>query len=336
MISFYCHTPLPENLNERRALCHAARLLHKHQALTGQHLTFIANISPDHDFKLAARQLPQLDALLLGQNFVAILELKSYFDPIEAKHLNGRWYAVGKRARQPVLGGTHKNPYLQAKHTRPLWVAYLAELMPAITAEAWHHLQTFILFDPYLHPRSTINIPGTERKWLQFHSIGALPELIYSSPSEQLGLTNEAQHLLVDALGARPWDEIDHFLDTLTGYIHVLEPGQPLLRYPLPLWAEWTLGRSRSQPHHIRLRHARVSSTHLQLIAQRGGIKVVDLVSKNGTFLVDGETKTALQEGWLTDSQRLLLGGRDPQTAVQLWFEPLAVEGTPSSTQKTL
>lgn len=336
MINFYCHTPLPENLNERRALCHVARLLYKHHALSSQTLTLIANISPDHDANLAMRQLPQLDALLLSDNFVAILEFKSYFDPIEAKHLKGRWYAVGKQARQPVLGGAHKNPYLQAKHTRPLWAAYLAERLPLIPAAAWHHLQTFVLFDPYLHPRSTINIPGAERKWLQCRSVEALPELIYSSPSEQLGFTSQAQQLLVEVLGARRWVEIDRFLDTVTGYIHVLEPGQPLLRYPLPLWAEWTIGRSRNQPHHIRLYHARVSSTHLQLIAQPDGVEVVDLGSKNGTFLVDGEIKTALQGGRLTGTQQLLLGGRNPETAVQLWFEPLTMDNTTGSTQRTL
>ena len=111
-VEFYVHTGQIEDMNERRAICRMARVLESVSTNLPDLYLFIANIDPDKDSQLRAQgKLTQLDGLLLGPKAIAIVDFKNYFDPIEAKNLNGRWYVRTRQRRQRVKGGSHKNPY---------------------------------------------------------------------------------------------------------------------------------------------------------------------------------------------------------------------------------
>ena len=91
MLDFFTHSPI-DNMNERRALMRAARLLHERYGRDpDNHFAFIANIEPDRDPPLRPFQLNQLDGILLGRQLIAILEFKNYFQPIIGRQLSGPW-----------------------------------------------------------------------------------------------------------------------------------------------------------------------------------------------------------------------------------------------------
>ncbi|MCZ7674087.1 MAG: NERD domain-containing protein [Chloroflexi bacterium] len=113
---------------------------------------------------LSAKNLPQLDALLLGPEFVAILEFKNYFAPIQANYLDGKWKAIVQNRSQVVAGGGKRNPYLQARHAKKAWQLPLKDIVA-------NHLNAFILFHPYLHPDSKLPPLGQDNYWLRINGV---------------------------------------------------------------------------------------------------------------------------------------------------------------------
>jgi len=319
---------MPDNMNERRALCRVARLLHQNLNSEDQGVWYlVANIDPANDPVLGKANLTQLDGLLLGPKVAAILEFKNYFDPIDGQRLRGRWFTRGERGRQEVVGGSSLNPYLQAKQAKSAWVRHLGA--GPWRGKNWYSLHSFVLFHPYLHGKSTIAPLGRDHYWLTFRSIDDITELAFSSLAKELSFTpGEMQGVAFETLRARPWGDMDRLLAETIGDLCVLEPGQEIeRRYALQSFDEFTIGRAAEGENRIRLQSRISSRRHVRMEIQAQAIRIYDMNSKNGTYLrgrrVDSIGGVLLQAGDVVHV------GRQGDDACKLWFEPLEVPAGP-------
>ncbi len=321
--------------NETRAVFQIARLLTQAFPI-GQDKPFslICNIDPDQDPSLKTLGLPQLDALLIAPDFVAIIELKNYFDPIEGSSAKGAWNARTKKGRQRVLGGSKKNPYLQMKHMRSVWSSFLGDSLAAWPELNWRQLNGFLLFHPYLHPKSKITIPPEDDYYMQVGGVTDIARLVHTTASAQLNLNSAQAAALIGRLNVKPWKEIYTILSIPVGFIHVVEPDKPLVRHPIHQFDEWTIGRSTTQPHHIQLSHPKISGTHAKLTALEDGLFLDDLDSRNGIF--DEKGARIQQRAKLEENQLFYLGAPTSENGVQIWLEPIDPNKHAAPTRQTI
>ena len=191
-VEFYIHTKMPNDMNERRAITRVARLLYERYHHSPDLYILIANIEPENDPLWENERLTQLDGMLLGPGFIAILEFKSYYQPIIVEQLEDTWFTAG--VRTAVQGGSSPNPFLQGRYARWRWTNYLRdnchqimnELRQYDLDEAWQHLDVFLLFHPYLHPAS--KIPPLEEAgfWFHVHGVDDIKKLAYTTRSKRL------------------------------------------------------------------------------------------------------------------------------------------------------
>ncbi len=323
-IQFFIHTPLPDDMNERRALVRAARLLYQQFApRQDESWLLIANLDPTHDPAWQNLGLTQLDGLLLGQKAAVILECKNYYEPITAASLTSRWFA----GRQIVAAGSKNNlnPYEQVKKARSAWMRHLMAQKPEF---AWDHLGVFLLFHPYLDSKSKFPLLGQDHYWLQIDSIETIVQLANNTSSPKLSFSPEALPQLAQTLfHAQPWTDMETLLVSMMGYLHIQPPGREPYSYPLYRYDEWLIGRgqeSRQQATRmILLSDDRISRPHARIEVRQEAIRLYDLGSKNGTFRgnwrVEGESGVQLQPG-----EHIFLGSHEPEKAHHLWFEPLS------------
>lgn len=313
-VEYYLHTPILENLNEKRAFMRVAQLLQQRYGHSTTPFTLIANVQPEANSPLAG--LPQLDAVLLGPQFIAFLEFKNYFDPIQAHYLDGKWKTISHKKSQIVAGGTKRNPYLQARHARKAWQAFLDETLS-------QDLNTFILFHPYLHQDSKLPQLGKDNYWLRISSIENILELIFTTSSRKLSFSLSQQQIIAQKdFHAQPWLQLSGLLSQIVAYLHVFEPGQNPIRYPIYAYDDFTLGRSARQKHRVHLRSSSVSSAHAHIYTHDLKFFVSDLGSKNGTF-VNGIK--VLEPTQIYENERVLLGGTE-SNATAIWIQMLKPE----------
>lgn len=324
-IEFYLHTEMPEDMNERRALFRVARLLHQEYAdsLRG-HFALIGNIDPQQDRRFNRFSgLTQLDALLLGPRLAAIVEFKNYYDRIVGGE-RGPWYAYptarrGLRpARQEVRGGNAANPYQQARKAKEGWVQFLNQEMPGTS---WGRLQDFVLFHPWLHEGSDIQIMALDHYWLHFRSVETIVELVQANNTLQ-GVTLTAaqmQAVAQNALGAQRWVGLERTLTQRIGTLFVELDGVQT-GYPLGSYQEVTFGRGVTAGEHIPIESSLVSRYQARVVTQMEAVRLFDMGSKNGTWL-DGERVDTIIGRLLPPGAVVLLGGKGPN-AVRLWYEP--------------
>ncbi|MEM8859854.1 MAG: FHA domain-containing protein [Chloroflexota bacterium] len=317
-INFFLHSPLSDNMQERKAVLCAAALLQRHVGDLTAPYTLIANIEPTTEF--SKNQLPQLDALLLAPKFAAIIELKSYFEPVIANHLTGKWKTGGRKGSKVIPGGSQKNPFLQVKRARLAW-----------QEELNLQLYSFLLFYPYLHPDSKLPLLGPENYWLAWGGIDELKSHIISTAVRDFSLSQSAQQKIAkEVLGAQAWS-LSSVFETVLGFLHVVEPKKQLVRYPIRPFDTFTIGRSRKVSHMIYINDASVSSSHLAVTVQGSNIEAEDLGSKNGTYL-NGIRQTAQFK--LQPNQKIHLG--HPDSNCIIWFTPTSKENERHPTLPTV
>ena len=251
-VHLYAHRSNIDEMNERRAICRLTRALKSSQygRSPDNHFLFIGNIDPSQDPKLNAQgKLTQLDGLLLGQNFIAIVDFKNYFDPIEASQLDGKWYVRSGKRRMLVKGGSKKNPYRQARNARRTLHDYLNTFDPTLFDgnydKSWDAIYAFVLFHPALHPHSQIPPLGKEGYWLRFSSVDDIAELAQSTGSREFELSQAKMEALAkNGFLAQPWGEMEELLKSEWGYLLVQEPGDATpVRIRLWHYDDFTIGR---------------------------------------------------------------------------------------------
>ncbi|MCA9957599.1 MAG: FHA domain-containing protein [Anaerolineales bacterium] len=347
-VEFFLHTPMPDDMNERRAICRVARLLDQKFQRSSHHYFLVGNIDPTRK-PIAQQQgnMTQLDGLLLGPKFVAILEFKNYFGRIEAGSLQGPWHAVTRSGAQKVIGGARDNPYHQAVNARQVWSTYFQEasdafLKPAraqALANAWEHLSVLVLFHPYLHAKSKLPAMGQADYWFYPRSLDHVLDLAYSLRSDKLQLTpDERRQLIQQGLQAEPWELISDLLHQLLGYLVVKEPASKRLpvRYPLYKFEDFTIGRSSTvQGHQVGNtgQSILVSSLHAQIETDQKQVRVRDLGSKNGTYV---QNKKVDGNGVILQPSQTVYLGEVSDEACQLWFEPIGWYETHAADRSTL
>lgn len=340
-VHLYAHRSNIDEMNERRAICRLTRALQSSQCGRSQehHFLFIGNIDPSQDPKLNAQgKLTQLDGLLLGQNFIAIVDFKNYFDPIEASKLDGKWYVRTGKRRLLVKGGSKKNPYRQARNARRALHDYLNTFDPSLFGgnydKSWDAIYSFVLFHPALHPQSQIPPLGKDDYWLRFRSVDAIAELALSTGSRDFELSQAKMEVLAkNGFLAQPWDEMMELLKSEWGYLYVQEPGDATpVRIRLWRHDDFTIGRSSKYGHRIVLHHEKISRAHARItIENNNQIRIYDLNSKNGTF-VNGRLANSKTGQILPREAEVRLGGTDPDTCL-IWFEKKSSSGGTYSTQ---
>lgn len=343
-VQLYAHTSNIDDMNERRAICRLARTLQLSDCgrSPDNHYLFIGNIDPSKDPKLQAQgHLTQLDGLLLGHNFIAIVDFKNYFDPIEANRLDGDWFVRSGKQRMLVKGGSKKNPYRQARNARRALHDYLVALEPTLfgknSQKSWDAIYSFVLFHPALHPQSRLPPLGKEGYWLQFRSVDAIAELALSTHSRVLELSTEKMEALAkNAFLAQPWGEMNDLLKNEWGYMYIQEPGDTGDKTPVKirLWRhdDFTIGRSSKYGHRIKLEHDKVSRAHARItVDDNNHIHIYDLQSKNGTY-VDGHRIDSTSGQILSEDAKVQLGGIGSDIC-HIWFERKPVSVRTYSTQ---
>ncbi len=342
-VKFFYHTHMPDDMNERRAFCRVARLLYQAYGRATDTYFLIANIEPKDDHALTG--LTQLDAMLFGPKFVAIIDFKSRFEPFDARDLQGEWISPNGYV---LYGGGKVNPFQQAVRARQVWSEYLSRKsrdlfghsrdrqFNASVQKIWRHLQSFVLVHPMLHP--DCQLPTQElqanHNWFHLRSVDDVLELMFSNVSKRLVLTAvEAEQLIRYALFALEWEDMNEILHYPIGSLVIHEPNQPLVKEQLFSYDDLTIGRSHTQRYQVSSRTKQVSSYHARIEVHQGKVTLFDTGSLNGTYVhkkkLDSETGVELTPGL-----KIFLGGKG-KNACQLWFEPVRLTTSPTEDRMT-
>ncbi len=351
-VELYLHTDLPEDVNERQAAQTVARALYEKYHKARELYVLILNVDPWKDAGLNG--LTQLDGVLMGPKFVAILEFKKSFDPIVGEALDAPWYSQSANGRKELFAGSdsNNNPFQQVRKARYLWRDHLRRESHRLLTprrqkalrlgqepyDAWSHLSACILFHPHLHPKSQLPPLEGAQLWCHVQGIEQLIPLVYMMESRWLILTAEERRLLArEAFHARPWHDNPLGLHHLLGYLNVAEAGKSACRYPLYSFHEFIIGRSGAtagQGHRIDPQQTIISSLHARLETDDSQVYLYDTHSKNGTF-VNGRRLTANSPTRLTNPLHRASLGRPDEKACVIWFEPEA-ESAKTHTISTL
>lgn len=346
-VHFYIHTPFPADMNERRAFCRVARLLYQRYGRDPTDYYLIGNIDPWQD--TALRGLTQLDAMLISPQSVAILDFKSCFAPFDGRDLAGPWPTGDGHF---LYGGSSQNanPYQQAKKARNAWSRYLAkksrDFFPAgpvneeevSWAEAWRHLQSYVLIHPMMHPDAqppTAEALQGDHNWFHLHSVEDVLELTFTIVSKHLQLApGEAEDLIRLALYAEPWGDMDEILHIPIGSLCVYEPNRPLMTEQLYSYDEVTIGRAHTMHIQISNQMIQVSGYHARVEVQRGQVMLYDAGSLNGIY-VNRQRIDKDQGVELCPGINVFLGGKG-KNACQVWFLPVKPQGPVPKTRTRL
>ncbi|MEM7331882.1 MAG: NERD domain-containing protein [Chloroflexota bacterium] len=329
-LHIYANNPNINDMNERRAICRVGHILQNSHCGDSEKddYLFIGNIDGTKDPQFQKYgYLTQLDGLLLGPNFIAIIEFKNYFDPIIAENLDDPWFAETKNGREHVKGGNRDNPYLQAKNARRLLHNYLrsfdASLFNSIPNQSIKTLFSFVLFHPSLHPNSTLPKLGTNDYWIRLRGVDAVAELALTAGPKEFHLTlTDMERIAKEAFFAQKWKKMEELLKSEWGGLYIKQPDndQPTR---IRLWHhdEFTLGRSSQFGHRFILENDNISRSHAHFtLIDNNYLQVVDLESKNGIFKDDERVDT--NEGILFSAgETIILGSNKPEEATAIWFE---------------
>lgn len=346
-VELYLHTNLPEDVNERQAAQTVARALFERYHRSREVYVLILNVDPWQDQSLNG--VTQLDGVLLGPKFVAILEFKKSFDPILGETLDSPWYSLSADGPKELLAGSESNtnPFQQVRKARYLWANHLRResqrlLTPRRQKDlrlghdsynAWSHLSTCILFHPHLHPKSQLPPLESAQLWCHIQSIEQVIPLTYTMESKLLVLTAvERRQLAAEAFHARPWHDNPLGLHNLLGYLYVAESGKSVCRYPLYSYDEFIIGRSSiaaGRGHRLDPQLTIISSLHARLETDGERVYLYDTDSKNGTF-VNGRRLYPHLPVQLTDRLFRASLGRPDEKACTVWFEPETATTTAS------
>ncbi len=344
-VKYYLHTPLPDDSNEWPAVSRLSRKMERHFGRTQDLYTLIFNIEPNEQIITAeGKKLTQLDALLIGPKFAAIVELKNCFEPIRAEALNAPWFA-GSREFQ-LKGGSADNPFMQVQYARHVWSSYLAEkcayCFPGFQLNEWQnrweHLGVFLLIVPYLHPDSSLPPLEKANGWLKVGSVGDVADFAFHTHSDRLGLAPDTvQTVLTDILGAKPWQQLERIRDEQVGSLFIYEPDRPLIRIPLYRFDDISIGRSTTQLVRIHSQYRRISGAHARLEVQNGEVKLLDVGSKNGTYVsVNGRFVNVPPDYALSENEWALLGTRNHKEAIRICYTLHTQEAIKTADTKTL
>jgi hypothetical protein len=344
-ISYYLHTPLSDKSNEWPAISRLSRLMHRQFSKDPNQYSLIFNIEPDEKIITAeGKKLTQLDALLIGPKFVAIIELKSCFQPIRAASLTAPWYAGDEEFK--LKAGSAENPYLQVHYARHVWSSYLAEKcayhFPGFQLtewqKRWEHLNVFLLLVPYLHPDSTLPPLEKASGWLRLGSIDDIVDFVFDTRSERLGLgAATVDQMVTEILGAKPWVELERVRDEQIGSLYIAEPQRPLIRIPLYRYDDIAIGRSTTQLVRIHSQYRRISGAHARLEVQDGVVRLFDVGSKNGTYVtVNGRPVNVPPSYILAENEWALLGTKDALKAVRINYTLHTQEAMNTADTKTI
>lgn len=272
----------------------------------------------------------QADVLALTEHAIVLIELKSCDDPIFGR-AQGAWRMLSSTAapRDCVRGGSYENPCQQVVATREILIKYLDRNRSRFLSNdraqemkgQWGHVSAAIVFSPGLHPDSDIVMPPQSRAWLGVIGLNEVAEFLFSRFSPCLDLRpQELRRLASEALGCRPWAEIETLLPPTANYGHLWlmdETGH--WAYAFPILDGATIGRSRDNTLVVPRHCGRVSRHHAHLGLVGDAVWLYDHKSTYGTFV---NHKPLPPEGQpLHDGDTIHLGGVDHPEACQLRFE---------------
>lgn len=285
-IRFYIHTPV-EDMNERRALCRIARLLHEQYASTAMPaVAVIANVNPPRE-----AYMTQVDCVIISEQCVALVDFKNYPAPFDGAHEHRPWFIRGTdvMVRGGSTGGVTSNPFQQARRAHRRWIEFFADHAMTIVQSGqrinWGHLNGFVLFHPFLNPDSTLPQHGNWQKWLSFASVDDVVDLLFSSKSSIRLTENEVWRFAEQAFEAYVWHDIESLLRDHVGYLTVAQPDDGAVAFPLWRYDELSLGRSRHNRIRVAPPFVRVSGTHLLLSTTGHSLTITDISDGNRTFV---------------------------------------------------
>lgn len=325
-VKYYLHTPLPDDSNEWRAVSRFARIIQRHFSRDSEPYSLVFNIDPKEKIiNSEGRKLTQLDALLIGPKRAIAIEFKNCFGPVQAESMDGPWHA----GDHVLYSGGATNPYLQVQYARYVWTNYLVEKCANYFLDkrkdwrgTWECLNSFVVFVPYLHPDSSLTPLLSTYKWLTVCGLNDISEKIFRTRYPDFALMPEMVDVVVEnILGAEPWTAFAKVRDEQIGSLHLAEPNRPLIRVPLYRYDEISIGRSTTQLVKIDNRFRRVSGAHASLEVQNGQVKLIDVGSKNGTFVrINGGFVKVPPDYMLKENEWALLGTKKQKEAVRISY----------------
>lgn len=305
-VKFYAHTPV-ESLGERGALFEVARgLLERYGGADAPPFALVANVVPDRLPAWRGYELTQIDALLLGESFVALLDFKSVARPVIGEE-NTRWAIVKRdnRLDHDVLGGSKINPFHQLKHARHQWSHFFREATEPLLAEGepspfdWNELSGRVVFYPWLHHESRLFAPPI---WLRFLSAKHVAADA-AATTAGFRLTPALMRALAeDVLQAQVWDLTRYIRHSIFTLALVRSDGSPPHSYPIYAHSQVTIGRSSANDIIIDDGYKRSSRYHARLVADDEDVRLYDEGSRHGTYVNERLVPPA--------GQRLKIGDR--------------------------
>lgn len=350
MVEFYFHTPL-ESTNERHAIFRLARRLYqKYGHLQSPHLLLIANIDPGNQPHWQQKELTQLDALLLGDNFIALIDFKECKDPFDGTNIEDYWYILNEKKQKTgikIHGGKAKNPVKQMRVAKYRWGNFFEEqLKPTLTfwqswglnKPQWAELNGVVLFCPTLHPETRLPDLKEDKKWLHLVREEHILEMTFAFQSSLKFSVEQKKFIAEQILKAQPEPELMALLSRPIGNLIIELNNQREKEIALYPYETVLVGRSSECQIQVDDMFSKVSKKHLRIETYQSTLRIFDNQTSNGTFL-DGEKIDSEAGRFLQENQILLLGGREKKDSIcRITYEPneLRLPGQTHSTNISL
>jgi hypothetical protein len=269
----------------------------------------------------------QVDALVLMQRAIVLLEFKSCAAPVYGRADSG-WHILPDGEK--IRGGNHLNPYRQIVAAREMLIKYLDRNRHRFlssdrareTDGKWGQISAAIVFYPQLPRDSDIILPSESRAWLGIIGLNEVVEFLFTRGSPQINLhDHELRCLAIEVLKCQPWSEIESLLTpaTIHGYLWMLD-GEGKRTYALPITEGVTIGRSRDNGLVVPRRFGRTSRHHARLEVVGDTVWLYDAGSTHGTS-INRQPLAPNQGHLLQEGDSIILGRPGYADACPLRFE---------------
>ncbi len=276
--------------------------------------------SPTHNLLLVNLERPPMDAVLVSENGIGLLDFKDYNNQIKGDEETA-WmvFDSGTTAFKPLQAGSHVNPFQQVKDYRRRLYSRLkgyAQSNPR-ALPVWmsnpedYYLQAAVVFTASRFDLQQIRIAPAHR-WFSMRWLETIPEWVYSlnfGHGHALK-PNQMETLAKDVLELKPWTEIAGHLQSQEPYAYLWLILNGVEALPMALdQDEAVIGRAPDISLSLGNSDAvgLASRRHARFIRRGQRVLVEDIGSSHGTW-INGTLLPPGQQQELASGDRIVLG----------------------------
>lgn len=266
---------------------------------------------------------PPADMIILSSQGLGVADIKSHGGIISGFE-NSTWeFHKVDSSYGVVTSGSHLNPFVQVSRYRakihndmPYFANRHARKFPNWLLDRDFYDQGAVFFsDPSVDFSQVALSDSAAKPWFELHKLRDVAEWAHSLVfGNQYRLTTEQiEHLVKDFFHAKPYKDIEGYLDTSQpfGYLWLDTEQELPLAYPLRL-PETFVGRSARQCSVVldSQQYPYVSRKHAQIKRTAAGVYLLNCDNSSGTW-VNGERVGSRKQRQLRPDDKITFGAKE-------------------------